>query len=134
MDLIADMLLLAATLSALFYCFVLSRRLRRFTALESGMGGAIAVLSAQVDDMTRALAQTQAVAGGSEKRLAELTAQADSLARRLEMMVASMHDIPDTANSPQKAAGEAVDDESDDGRRIRFQRRRTARERLAAAG
>jgi len=38
---IADILLAAGALSAAFYCFVLSRRLRRFTDLEKGVGGAI---------------------------------------------------------------------------------------------
>ena len=33
------------------------------------MGGAIAVLSAQVDDMTKALQKAQGVAGGAEQRL-----------------------------------------------------------------
>ncbi|HBT01357.1 MAG TPA: hypothetical protein DEB47_16175, partial [Citreicella sp.] len=56
MDLIADILLAAGALGAGFYCFVLSRRLTRFTDLEQGVGGAVAVLSAQVDDLTRTLA------------------------------------------------------------------------------
>ena len=51
MELIADILLIAGALGAGLYCIVLSRRLNRFTDLEKGVGGAIAVLSAQVDDM-----------------------------------------------------------------------------------
>lgn len=97
MELIADFLLLAATVGAAVYCYVLAARLRRFTTLETGMGGAIAVLSAQVDDMTRALQKAQGVASGSEQRLEELTARADLLSRRLELLVASLHDLPETA-------------------------------------
>ncbi len=47
MELIADILLVAGALGAGLYCFVLSRRLRKFTDLEQGVGGAVAVLSSQ---------------------------------------------------------------------------------------
>ncbi|MFD1344034.1 hypothetical protein [Litorisediminicola beolgyonensis] len=99
MELIADALLVAGALGAGFYCFVLSRRLTRFNDLESGMGGAVAVLSAQVDDMTRTLSAAQRSAGASTESLAELTARAESVAKRLELMVASLHDIPHDPDS-----------------------------------
>ena len=47
MNLIADILLVAGALGAGIYCFVLARRLSKFNDLESGVGGAVAVLSAQ---------------------------------------------------------------------------------------
>ena len=53
MELVADILLVAGALGAGVYCFVLARRLNRFNALEKGVGGAVAVLSAQVDDLTK---------------------------------------------------------------------------------
>ncbi|NGM44407.1 hypothetical protein G5B31_02520 [Rhodobacter sp. SGA-6-6] len=121
MDLIADMLMTAATLGAAVYCLVLAARLRRFTTLETGMGGAIAVLSAQVDDMTRALDKARGVAGSAERNLEDLTARADALARRLELLMASLHDLPE----PKAAEPEA----GEDGRRLRFARRRAGRER-----
>lgn len=142
MELISDVLLLAASLGAALYCQVLARRLRRFTALESGMGGAIAVLSAQVDDMTRALEQARGVAGGAEKRLVTLTGQAEALARRLELMVAALHDLPEpaasgdagvairmdvaraAAQSATAAAAAAVTQAAANQRRPRFLRRR----------
>jgi hypothetical protein len=101
MDLIADILLVAGALGAGFYCFVLSRRLTRFTDLENGVGGAVAVLSAQVDDLTRTLAAAQKSAGASNEALAEQTAKAEDVARRLELMVASMHDLPKERAEPQ---------------------------------
>lgn len=94
MDLIMDGLLLAATAGAALYCYVLAGRLRRFTALDSGMGGAIALLSGEVDEMTRALERAGAVAGASETHLERLTRDADRLAGRLEILVASLHDLP----------------------------------------
>jgi len=69
MNLIADILLVAGALGAGIYCFVLARRLSKFNDLESGVGGAVAVLSAQVDDMTRTLKAAQGTAGKSTERL-----------------------------------------------------------------
>ncbi|MFT6450579.1 MAG: hypothetical protein ACJA06_000059, partial [Halocynthiibacter sp.] len=79
MDLIADILLVAGALGAGFYCFVLARRLTKFTDLEKGVGGAIAVLSAQVDDMTKTLGKAQRMAGSSGAKLEETTARAEDV-------------------------------------------------------
>ena len=96
MDLIADILLVAGALGAGIYCFVLSRRLSRFNDLEKGVGGAVAVLSAQVDDLTRTLESAQATASTSTDSLGGLTDRAENVARRLELLVASMHDLPES--------------------------------------
>jgi hypothetical protein len=91
---IADILLAAGALGAAFYCIVLSRRLRRFSDLENGVGGAIAALSKQVEDMSLALGAAQTSAVDSSSRLESLTGRAEDVAARLELLVASMHDIP----------------------------------------
>ncbi len=101
MEVIADILLVAGALGAGFYCFILARRLSRFTDLENGVGGAVAVLSAQVDDLTRTLNGAQKSAGESNKSLSELTDRAEDVARRLELLVASMHDLPQNSTPPQ---------------------------------
>lgn len=115
MDLIADMMLACGALGAGIYCHVLSGRLKRFTALETGMGGAIAVLSAQVDDMTRALAAAKVGAQTSGDLLGGHVARAEAAAQRLELLMASLHDLPDGGAGP---AAETVD------RPLRFVRRR----------
>lgn len=94
MDVISDILLIAGALGAGVYCLVLARRLKRFTDLETGVGGAIAVLSVQVDDMTNALRAAQTSAAATAGTLDTLTARAEDAARRLELLVASMHDLP----------------------------------------
>jgi hypothetical protein len=93
MALIADMLLIAGALGAALYCMILARRVARLSSLESGMGGAIAVLSAEVDGMTRALSAAQGTAAGSATQLSELSARAEETARRLELLLASLHDM-----------------------------------------
>ncbi|WP_128254863.1 DUF6468 domain-containing protein [Falsirhodobacter deserti] len=101
MDLITDVLLGAGALGAAFYCYILGRRLRAFSELEGGMGGAIAVLSAQVDEMTRALEAARATAGDSADKLEDRVARAEAAAQRLELLLASLHDLP---TAPREAA------------------------------
>lgn len=105
MEMIADILLVAGALGAGFYCFVLARRLARFNDLENGMGGAVATLSAQVDDLTRALSMAQKTATASSGTLESLTERADNVARKLELLVATMHDLP-TDPSPEPTISE----------------------------
>lgn len=132
MDLIADVLLVAGSFGAAVYCSVLAARLKRFTTLETGMGGAIAVLSAQVDDMTVALEKARGAANGSAESLEALTSRGEAVARRLELLVASLHDLPDPKAAPPASAPEAGDARDDD-RRLRFVRRRAPRDAMEAA-
>ena len=103
MTMIADILLVAGAVGAGLYCMVLARRLRRFTDLEKGVGGAVAVLSAQVDDLTRTLARAQKSATESVGGLAHVNDRAEAAAKRLELLLASLHDLPDAAPPARKA-------------------------------
>jgi hypothetical protein len=132
MSLISDILMTLGAFGAALYCFVLSSRLKKFTTLESGMGSAIAVLSAQVDDMTKALDRARAAATGSASSLEGLTTRAEAVAQRIELLLASMHDLPGPGRSAPGTP--AFDDGEDDGeRKLRFVRRRAARSTLEAA-
>lgn len=104
LQLIADILLAAGALGAAVYCAVLSRRLSRLGDLETGMGGAIAILSVQVDEMTKALAQAQGSARASRDDLLALTARAETAARNMEMLLASLHDLPSVPPAPMPAS------------------------------
>ena len=108
MEFIADILLVAGAFGAGIYCFVLSRRLSRFNDLEKGVGGAVAVLSAQVDDLTKTLATAQKTASTSTESLDGLTDRAENVARRLELMVASMHDLPEEVQTARPVAPAAA--------------------------
>lgn len=109
MNLISDILLLAAALGAGIYCLVLSRRLSRFNDLEKGVGGAVAVLSVQVDDMTKTLERAQAAATTSVSTLDDLTERAETAAKRLELLVASMHDLPEQTHPAEPDDAQAED-------------------------
>lgn len=107
MNMIADVLLVAGAFGAGLYCYVLSKRLRRFTDLEKGVGGAVAVLSAQVDDMTKTLSQAQDTAKVSVDTLDEVSTRAEAAAKRLELLVASLHDLPEPATDPAPKPAES---------------------------
>ncbi|MDQ2093976.1 hypothetical protein [Rhodalgimonas zhirmunskyi] len=109
MEMIADIFLVAGALGAGLYCYVLARRLTRFNDLENGVGGAVAVLSAQVDDLTKTLSAAQSAASCSGESLGALTERAEGVAQRLELLVASMHDLPE-GNAAHAAADEPVNE------------------------
>ena len=83
--------------------------------LEKGVGGAVAVLSSQVDDLNKSFASARQITEGSTQALDQLTGRAESVAQRLELMMASMHDMPEvspSASQPQRMAA-AQAEESD---------------------
>ena len=104
MELVADFLLVAGALGAGFFCYILARRLNRFNDLEKGVGGAVALLSAQVDDLAKTLVAARETSDGSNAALDNLTGRAEVVAQRLELMMASMHDIPE-ANPQEESPG-----------------------------
>lgn len=103
MNFIADILLVAGAVGAGLYCHVLSRRLRNFTDLEKGVGGAVAMLSAQVDDLSKSVQSAQTTAKDSVATLSEVSDRAEKAARQLELLVASLHDLPSESPAPASA-------------------------------
>ncbi|WP_238547876.1 hypothetical protein [Meridianimarinicoccus roseus] len=87
MALVADILLIAGALGAGFYCFVLSRKLSHFKNLETGVGGAITALSAQVEEMTAALEKARADAQSSTTSLDESSQRAELAAAELRQLM-----------------------------------------------
>ena len=109
MELIADIFLVASAVGAGLYCFVLSRRLAKFTDLENGVGAAVAVLSSQVSDLQTALEVARTSATSSTSSLETLTQRAEDTAKRLELMVAALHDLPSTqSEQPAQPPAEPV--------------------------
>lgn len=100
----ADILMIAASVGAAVYCMILSRRLSRLTSFDKGIGGAIAVLSAQVDEMKAALAEAKAGSEGAGHHLRDLVRQARDISGELELMIAACHDFAEEALVVQGAA------------------------------
>ncbi len=92
MELLADGLLLTAAMAGALYCWILSKRLKSLKDLDSGLGGAIAGLSRQVDETRSSLAEAKATTEATTRDLAEITARAEIAAGRLELLLASVHE------------------------------------------
>ncbi len=118
MELIADILLVAGALGAGLYCFVLSRRLKRFTDLEKGVGGAVSVLSTQAEELRNSLDSARQASDDSGVALQALTERAEIVAQRLELMMASMHDVvqddPSEPETPEEHPLEKPDEDRAD--------------------
>lgn len=101
MDLIADLLLIAAALGAAFYCFVLSRRLSALNSAEGGIGAAIGTLSEQVARLEQTLETSRGRAEEIDSQLRETVKRAEDVAAKLSSSVPPQ---PDTATRPSAKA------------------------------
>ncbi|WP_051153775.1 DUF6468 domain-containing protein [Litoreibacter arenae] len=112
MDFLADILLGFGAIAAAIYCFVLSRKLSKLRGLDQELGSAIAVLSRQVDEMTRILSLARETAGDAASELQEKTDTATSVADRLEFMIAALQDVTDL----ERVADERFEEEVENSR------------------
>ncbi|MEM7615892.1 MAG: hypothetical protein AAF245_12640 [Pseudomonadota bacterium] len=112
MELIADGLLIAAAGVSALYCYILSRRLTALRSMDQGLGGAIAGLSARVEQTKASLADTKATTSGLSRELSSVTARAEIAAGRLELLLATLHEqseeardahVPDEADAAAEA-------------------------------
>lgn len=108
MDLIADLLLAIGAIGAGIYCVVLSRKINQFQSLDKGVGGAVAVLSSQVDELNNSMVTAKTVSQDSEQALAKMTDRAEFIARRLELLMASMHDMPEAEKAEPEPVSEPM--------------------------
>lgn len=102
----ADILVIIASLGAMIYCMVLSRRLSRLTSFDKGLGSAIAVMSSQVDEMKSALHEAKSGSDGAGAQLTDLVHQAREISSELEMMIAACHDFTEEAIAVQTTRAE----------------------------
>lgn len=103
MDLVSDILLAAGAIGAAVYCFVLGKRLKSFNSLEKGVGGAVAVLSTQVEDLKKTLETAQKTAAESAETLSDLNIRAEETSKRLEIQLAALNDLPQESH-PQDSS------------------------------
>lgn len=100
MDVTMDGLLLAASLFAALYCWVLSRRVRALQSLDVGLGGAIVTLTRQIELARVTLEEAKSGARETRQDLAELTARADAGAAQLRLLLAAVERAPAPARAP----------------------------------
>lgn len=105
MDLLTDGLLMAATLFAGGYCWVLSRRVSDLKSLDKGLGGSIVTLTRQVELARRTLDEAQGNAGEHRDELEQLVKRANIAASQLKMAVAAARgvDLPAPTSAPAPA-------------------------------
>ncbi len=94
MDLIADSLLIGGAVAAAFYCWVLSVRVRSLKDLDKGLGGAIAELSRQVDDMQSTLQAAKSFSESSKSELNQLAVRAERASDQLKGLLIDADGVP----------------------------------------
>lgn len=99
MGLLMDGLLLAATLFAGTYCWVLARRVDALKDLDSGLGGAIARLTRQIELARTTLDEARASTREGRQDLAQLSVRAEAAAGQLRLLLAAVND----PNGPEPA-------------------------------
>src|SRR3954468_22160872 len=90
MDLLMNGLLMAATVFAGGYCWILARRVRDLKSLDKGLGGAIVTLTRQVELARTTLEEARSSSRDTSKELTPLVARADGAAGQLRILLAAM--------------------------------------------
>ncbi|HPG22869.1 MAG TPA: hypothetical protein PLH75_08765, partial [Amaricoccus sp.] len=80
-------LLLAASLFAGGYCWVLARRVHELKSLDRGLGGAIVTLTRQIELARGTLEEARAATRENKQDLTQLIARADSATTQLKSVL-----------------------------------------------
>jgi hypothetical protein len=102
LELLTDGLLLAATLFAGTYCWVLARRVDALKDLDRGLGGAIVRLTRQIELARATLDEARASSREGRQDLAQLSARAETAAGQLRLLLAAVND-PNGADPAEPA-------------------------------
>jgi hypothetical protein len=89
MDLLMNGLLIAATIAAGGYCWVLARRVQDLKSLDRGLGGSIVSLTRQVELARLTLEEARAASSDSRQDLVSLVKRADAAAGHLRTLIAA---------------------------------------------
>jgi len=94
MDLMMNGLLIAATLFAGGYCWVLARRVQDLKSLDRGLGGSIVSLTRQVELARLTLDEARSASKETRQDLGQLVGRADTAARELRLLIAAAPVMP----------------------------------------
>ncbi|MFO1207858.1 MAG: hypothetical protein U1E40_01390 [Amaricoccus sp.] len=89
MELLMNGLLMAGTLFAGGYCWILARRVRDLKSLDKGLGGAIVTLTRQIELARTTLDEAKSSSRDTSKELSQLVARADGAAGQLRILLAA---------------------------------------------
>ncbi|MBP7243369.1 hypothetical protein [Amaricoccus sp.] len=90
MDVMMDGLLIAGTVFAGLYCWILAGRVRALKSLDGGLGGAIVTLTRQIELARATLEEARAASRDTRHDLVQLTARADAAAAQLRLLLAAV--------------------------------------------
>ena len=107
MDLIADGLLLAAALVAIFYCWAVNRRLGQLKRQSADLTGKLAGLDKTVAEVRAAIAEGRELAEKERDRLGHLVRNADDLRRDLQRAAVTLEKSAGRASKSDPAPREA---------------------------
>lgn len=89
MDLLMNGLLMAATLFAGGYCWVLGRRVQDLKSLDRGLGGSIVTLTRQIELARTTLDEARGASRETRADLDRLIGKADAAANHLKLLIAA---------------------------------------------
>ncbi|MBR3369922.1 MAG: hypothetical protein IKG52_04755 [Rhodobacteraceae bacterium] len=112
MAILVDIAVALGAFLAAAYCMLLSRRLRALTRLDGDVGSAIAILSQQVDALTKALNTASQSSTKAETSLNLTIARAETATRNLELLLAAAKPRP-RGHKAERSAAEAATDDTD---------------------
>ena len=101
MELMMNGLLMAATLFAGGYCWVLGRRVQDLKSLDRGLGGSIVTLTRQIELARATLEDARGASKETRADLDQLIGKADAAANQLKLLIAAAPVYP---SSPRPAA------------------------------
>ena len=105
MSLLADGLLILASLTSCIYCYVLKRRLVSFNDLQGGIGATIAQMTSSIRDMEDSFEQAKTSSEQASKKVSVMLQHADALSKLIERAEAakiSLESAQDKAKDPGK--------------------------------
>ena len=103
MDLLMNGLLMAATLFAGGYCWVLGRRVQDLKSLDRGLGGSIVTLTRQIELARTTLDEARGASKETRADLDRLIGKADAAANQLKLLIAAAPIYPQPPRTPQPA-------------------------------
>jgi hypothetical protein len=99
MQLIFDLILLAASAAAAVYCFVLSARLKKLNDVRSGLGASVVSMSAMLDQTRLTLEQSKRATVETEQRLRAVIEHAEKIAPEIEILLDAVAESAESAES-----------------------------------